>query len=61
MRDWHRKVGLNIFEIIDRKKKPSALLTKQTNKDKEKQRQRKTMTTKNDESEFLTTGFISNI
>lgn len=30
MRDWQRKVGLNIFEIINRKKKPSAFLTKQT-------------------------------
>ena len=56
MRDWHRKVGLNIFEIIDRKKK-TFRFADQTNK----QRQRKTMTTKNDESEFLTTGFISNI
>ena len=54
MRDWQHKVGLNIFEIINRKKKTlrfAGQTNKQTNKDKEKQR--------NDESEFLTTGFIS--
>lgn len=59
MRDWQRKVGLNIFEIINRKKK-TLRFADQTNKTN-KQRQRKTMTTKNDEAEFLTTGFISNI
>ena len=37
MRDWQHKVGLNIFEIINRKKKkPSALLTKQTNKQRQR-------------------------